>query len=167
MSDIRKLAINNLAEVKSVLMLLTQDQYIQQLAILSGNSVGKHIRHILEFYQAVNVGFSSGIIDYDQRQRNIVLECNLSFAIETIVRISEQITLIENSPIQLNSEYDDHLYQIQTNIFREIAYNIEHSIHHLAIIKIGINLNFSDVILPSNLGIAKSTTKHLNQQQTN
>lgn len=42
---------------------------------------------------------------------------------------------------------------IPTNYFREIAYNLEHAIHHMAPIKIGIH-EVADLVLPAGYGVA-------------
>jgi hypothetical protein len=51
---------------------------------------------------------------------------------------------------------------IKSNYYREIAYNLEHTIHHMALIRVGVN-EVSLVQLPQEFGMAFSTIKH--QQQ--
>jgi len=57
------------------------------------------------------------------------------------------------------------LSRIKTNALRELAYNIEHAIHHMAIIKIGINEVSPYILLPSAFGVASSTIRHLKKQK--
>lgn len=38
-------------------------------------------------------------------------------------------------------------------------YNIEHTIHHLALIKVGLKLVYPDLDLPNHFGVAPSTIK--------
>jgi len=45
-----------------------------------------------------------------------------------------------------------------TNYYREVAYNLEHTIHHMALIKVGIR-EVSDMEIPENFGVASSTIK--------
>ncbi|MBK7681685.1 MAG: hypothetical protein IPJ26_04015 [Bacteroidetes bacterium] len=42
---------------------------------------------------------------------------------------------------------------------RELAYNIEHAIHHMAIIKIAIENAYSDIVLDKAFGVAPSTIR--------
>jgi hypothetical protein len=48
----------------------------------------------------------------------------------------------------------------QSNIERELMYNIEHTIHHLAIIKIGLNAVAPQIALSEHFGVAPSTIRH-------
>lgn len=72
---------------------------------------------------------------------------------------------VENKELILEAGFDENsfeLNQIPTNYFREIAYNLEHTIHHMALIKIGIN-EVSDIALPEGYGVASSTIKYRQQ----
>lgn len=48
---------------------------------------------------------------------------------------------------------------IPTSLERELMYNIEHTIHHLALIKVGLKLVYPDLDLPNHFGVAPSTIK--------
>ena len=47
---------------------------------------------------------------------------------------------------------------IKTNYYRELAYNLEHTIHHMALIRVGI-AEVSSLSVPENFGVAYSTLK--------
>jgi hypothetical protein len=67
--------------------------------------------------------------------------------------------------LQLQVIYDDTADEpiiISTNYFREVAYNIEHTIHHMALIRVGIN-ETTNILLPENFGVASSTIKYRKQ----
>jgi len=139
------------------------------LNILSLNaSVSQHVRHILEFYVCLFDGLKSGLINYDKRKRDPRIENNKSFTLELIDEIKEKISnQTVNSDLTLELKYgeesEDSIH-LSTNYYRELAYNIEHTIHHLAIIKQTIVEHFNYVELPEYFGIASSTIRFVNQK---
>jgi hypothetical protein len=46
-----------------------------------------------------------------------------------------------------------------TNYYREIVYNLEHTIHHMALIRVGLK-ELASIELPENYGVASATVKH-------
>lgn len=144
---------------------LNNANYSQALTVLHNNTIGKHVRHVAEFYQTFLQGLAKGTVNYDNRQRNIRLETDIAFTIEQLTQIKTALQHIDlNKPLQLSVAYtQDAPQQIPTNPARELAYLIEHTIHHLAILRIAVNTHFSFVNLPNNFGIAHSTVKY---QQT-
>ena len=61
----------------------------------------------------------------------------------------------------LAKNLSDESLKVPTNEERELVYNIEHAIHHMAIIRIGIENDFPHAHLPDKFGFAYSTIKHL------
>ena len=54
--------------------------------------------------------------------------------------------------------------EIETNIGRELAYNIEHAVHHMAILKIGLAIVAPEVKVPEGFGVAVSTLRYKREQ---
>ena len=77
--------------------------------------------------------------------------------------IDELPKLNINQTLILQTEFDQHC-KVNTNVEREILYNLEHCIHHLAIIKIGLKIIKPNFKLPENFGLADSTIRFKNQQ---
>lgn len=156
-------AIFNLRQLETIILDTTADQYAKPLDILSGSSIGMHIRHILEFYQCLLSQYTSKEINYDARVRNVNIETNLTFCIQTLHQLINHIeNLQENEDISLfthqSLEGKGHL--IPSNLFRELNYVIEHAIHHMAILKIAYAHHFPEINLPPHFGVAFSTIKH-------
>ncbi|MFM9944104.1 MAG: DinB family protein [Bacteroidia bacterium] len=160
---VSKVSKNLLEELNYVINQLTNSDYSKPLHLLSGSTVGQHTRHILEFYQCFIEGNSAKEIDYDLRKRNIAIETDTDFASNLIDKINESIDQTTDSNIILKFNNGDECQFISSSIERELVYNIEHAIHHMAIIKIAIISNFSNVILPPNFGVAPSTVKYHRQ----
>jgi hypothetical protein len=147
---------NLLADLQYILEELTDQQYVQPIKILSQATIGQHNRHILEFFVELNKGYDAGIVNYDKRSRNHTIETDRAFAIQTIRVITENIDKPDRD-LLLNVEYGNH--PVFTNYFRELVYNLEHTVHHMALIRIGLN-TISDLAIPEHFGVAASTIKY-------
>lgn len=134
---------------------LNYDAYTHKIEPLNNSSIGEHVRHIIELFQQLEVGYNTGVLNYDARKRDVRIQQNLDFAIESIAKIVESITK-ENKKIQLITLLTDDENLIETNYYRELMYNLEHCIHHQALLKIGFNYLGIDK-LPEDYGVAKST----------
>lgn len=142
---------------------LSDQQYCQKITTLSGASIGQHVRHTAEMFICLELGYQTGIVNYEKRKRDILLEVSREKAIETLRQIRKGVQP-KNKDLLLNAGYDeksDAVFSFSTNYFREIAYNLEHVIHHMALIKIGIS-EVSDLQLPEGYGVAPSTLKYRN-----
>jgi uncharacterized damage-inducible protein DinB len=155
---------NNLFQIKNLLSALSDEQYRQPLSVFSGSSIGQHTRHILEFYDCLQKGVSTGKVNYDLRERDLRLEQSRQFAIENINGLcTDFLRQANDTPMILeadfNSENSDFV-TIKSSFYRELAYCLEHSIHHQALLKIGVlALGLADCI-PNDFGVASSTIRH-------
>ena len=96
-----------------------------------------------------------------RRIRDNKIETDKNFALGLLQEITRQIGK-ENKLLHLLTYYDEFQVEpdkISTNYYREIAYNLEHTIHHMALIRIGIH-EVSAIQLPDNYGVASSTIRH-------
>ena len=57
---------------------------------------------------------------------------------------------------------DSSVMSLPTNYYRELMYNLEHSVHHMALIRVGLK-EFSAWHIVENFGIASSTIRHKKQ----
>lgn len=155
---------NNLNDLRELLEKLNQDDYISPCEFLSGASIGQHFRHILELYNCLINGLEKGSICYDDRKRDILLETCKDFAIETINEIDGNIEKMEDKQLTLIGNYSlvESNNNIQTSVFRELAYNLEHSIHHQALIKVGVKELGKIHLITETFGVAASTIRFKN-----
>jgi hypothetical protein len=143
-----------LEQLKYVLEELTNEQYVTPVKVLSRATIGQHTRHILEFFTELHKGYENGIVDYDKRLRNHVIESDKLSAINLVHEILISLDKPDKQLI-LHVEYGD----INTNYFRELNYNMEHTVHHMALIRIGLEA-ISDIVVPDGFGVAASTLKY-------
>lgn len=137
---------------------LTYDEYIQKIPLLSNSTIGEHTRHIIELFQQLLQGYETASIDYDKRVRNIEIQENIDFSLESIANIICELEK-ENKNLKLQTELNNFEGRLETNYYRELMYNIEHCVHHQAILKIAF-LILGKQNLVENFGVAKSTINY-------
>lgn len=155
---------NTLSHVRLYLDQLGEDRYCQSLEVFSGSSIGQHTRHIIEFLDCLSVQCDSGLINYDQRLRNKLIEEQPAVAATVLEAVLDRLYTHElKKKLTLAFTYDcetDSFDTVDTTFERELVYNIEHAIHHLAIIKIGLKEIAPDIQLPVDFGVAPSTIRY-------
>jgi hypothetical protein len=156
-------AIEVLGQLKNTIAVLSVDDYTSPIPILSNSTIGEHTRHIVELFQQLLKGYSEGEVDYDNRERNIRIQTEQQYAMDMILLIIDAID-IEEKALKIVTSYNDRFAFIESNYHRELLYNIEHCIHHQALIKVGLliqNLN----VVSEDFGVAKSTLEFRKQLQ--
>lgn len=143
---------------------LSAPQYTQPCPSLVNNTIGQHVRHIIELFQCLENGYAAGAVNYESRKRDVRIESDKTIALQLLQEIQGGLKKPDKEMV-LQASYDENEsapISISTNYYREIAYNLEHTIHHMALIRVGIR-EVSDIILPENFGVASSTIKHRKQ----
>lgn len=144
-----------LRQLMEVLQNLSLDEYSSRLPLLDQSSIGAHCRHIIELFQQLLYGYDADSVNYESRERNKDIETNIEFAMDSIAHLISKLDKSDKA-IALRSIYLSDEKRIQTTYFRELIYNIEHCIHHQAIIKIGL-LSIGKNLSDHSFGVAKST----------
>ncbi len=161
--------IANLNEIKELLHQLQDEEYQYKSPILSGATIGQHVRHILEFYSCLLRGLESEIINYDKRERDLEIETCKASAINLIDAIISKLIFINNDKslklagnFTVSKENGDHF--LNTSLNRELAYNLEHSIHHQALIKVGLKELCLEPLIDGNFGVAAATIRFYDER---
>ena len=150
--------LNQLAEN---ILLLTANEYTQKSILLNGSSIGGHTRHVIELFQCLINGYENGVVNYEGRKRDVKIETNKDFACHLLTTIASAIHL-PNKILNLQGFYGESVDDectVDTNFYRELIYNLEHTIHHMALIRVAIN-EVSNIKLPENFGIAHATIQY-------
>jgi hypothetical protein len=151
-------------QLSGSLQQLTPAEYTQPCNTLHGNTIGQHVRHIVELFQCLDNGYVTGTVNYEKRKRDPLIENDKKLAQELLSAIYSDLDK-SNKELKLEAIYDESETKpiiINTNYYREVAYNLEHTIHHMAIIRVGVT-EVSNLILPDDFGVASSTLKYRNQ----
>ena len=156
--------VAQLSTIEFYLKKLTDAQYRQPLDILSGASVGAHTRHVLEFYQCLQSQLSEGIIDYELRKHDTKLQEQVDNALDAIFQLKSRferwLPANGQSLLVMYPTPNGEVIVVKSSLERELVYNIEHQVHHLAMIKIGLKVLEPHLVLPDNFGVAASTQRH-------
>ena len=155
---------NVFVQLTESLQQLTTTQYTQPSKTLFNASIGQHVRHVVELFLCLENGYATGVVNYEKRKRDYKIETDKDFAIQLMKEIYHRL---EKPNIDLVMEAEDYedvsgVVVIPSNYYREIAYNLEHTIHHMALIRVGIN-EVSSIELPEDFGVASSTVKYRKQ----
>lgn len=140
---------------------ITDAEYTQPSKILFNATIGQHVRHVIELFLCLEKGYDEGTVNYEKRKRDYNIETSKAFAIDLLKNIYHRLER-PNVDIVLEAEdYTDttEVVAVPSNYYRELAYNLEHTIHHMALIRVGIN-EVSTITLPDEFGVAYSTLKY-------
>jgi hypothetical protein len=151
-------------QLQDALQGLSDAEYAAPVPALSHNSIGSHVRHIIEMFQCLMEGYPTGLVDYARRKRNRTIEENKKVAIELLGSLLENFDR-PNKVLSVSAEYadeQDEPIRVDSNYERELVFNLEHTIHHMALIRIGI-AGASGIRLPESFGVAFATVNYRNQ----
>jgi len=149
---------------------LSATQYAQSLPLLGKSSIGQHVRHVLEFYQCLQqatTGHEAAlVVNYDARQHNSLLE-QKGQALTCLQSLEQWL----QSPLPAAALTLEVCYGTEapeqaraaSSLHRELAYCVEHAIHHMAIVKIACRQYFPEVQLAADFGVASSTIRYQNR----
>ena len=143
---------------------LNSNEFTEELNVLNGSTIGQHIRHIIEFYVELINGYEPRVVCYDNRKRNSNFETNQFVVISelnNIILALREFDLTLDLQIKSNHGLSDFEETISnSSVMREVVYTLDHTVHHLAIIKIAIQVELNHIELDQNMGIAPSTLRN-------
>jgi uncharacterized damage-inducible protein DinB len=153
-----------LAQLAALTDVIGESDFRKPSIALSGSTVGQHMRHTLEFFLCLESGLQTGCINYDKRNHDQAIETDRVAAGLTIRRISHFLEHLNlDLPLKLEVNYHTDREEnmvLETTSARELVYNIEHAVHHMALIKIGVREVAPYVTLDKHFGIAASTIRY-------
>lgn len=153
-----------LEQITGMLSMLNDAEYAAWLPVLSGASLGEHVRHVIEFFQELETGYRTGIVDYDARKREKALETRREVALLKLHQLAAGLQA-ENRSLQLAFKVmpAGTMHPVETSYERELLHNLDHAVHHMALMKVGISaLKVGG--LPQHFGIAAATIEYRRAQ---
>jgi len=163
LTSIFKKSKEGLGEIINVLnQLPSQSSYTEPCQALSDATIGQHTRHIIELYQCLLSGYKDAVVNYDGRKRNKLFENNINEAIAVIKEILADLERPDkNLTVVCDAETDQPVH-IQSNYYREVLYNLEHCIHHQALIRVAL-ISKNGILISDDFGVAPSTMQYRRQ----
>lgn len=152
---------NVLTKLSEVLRQLSTEQYKRPCTNLDGATVGQHSRHIIELFEALLAGYETGVINYDNRKRDEAIETEVTIAVERIRYIREKLDK-PDQVLQLVQRAGEEVLSVTTNYYRELLYNVEHCIHHQALIKVALK-DMQEITIHEHFGVAYATIAYRKQ----
>jgi len=153
------------SQIQILLNQLDQDAYTHPVLLFKGATLGQHFRHILDFYNCLVEGALLGNLDYSKRARNPLMETQIEIAKDAFNMLCTKIeNLNDDQAVEVLTDFstsdDDDRVSVNSSIGRELMYAYDHAVHHLAIIRMGIQTVFPDVRIDDRVGVAPSTVKY-------
>lgn len=160
---------NIVMQINDILIDIESNLYSMPLGIYNGSSIGQHFRHIYDFFRCLARGASQHTVDYAQRDRDVRIEQDPLFAMSAFVQELESLlTLEEYTPVRVRGDFSTQNDAVRpeypSSIGREITFLHDHAVHHLAIIKIGLQIEAPELIKDHTFGVAPSTVKFRQQE---
>lgn len=158
----------SLTQLQSLVASLASTSYSQ---LFGSQSVGKHVRHIIEHYQTLLAGYANAPhvdqIYYEQRPREEALEESPAVAANTINALQSALHALNDkptdTPLILNYPvgHEGHAYPLASSLGRELAFLTSHTVHHMALIR--LLCDTLSVTVPEDFGVHPSTLRHWRQ----
>jgi uncharacterized damage-inducible protein DinB len=156
------------ASLKQVIPLLEKINdalYAETNGLPARSGVGAHLRHCIDFYECFLRGVKKGSANYNERERETLVERDRFFAITKLqIIISELESLpIEDGDAQLlicveNGDADEPSSWCRSSIKRELQFLLSHTTHHYALM--GLMLKLMDHEVNEEFGATPSTLKY-------
>lgn len=132
------------------------------------DSLGAHVRHILDHYSCFIHGLKKGRIDYDQRERNETVQCNREAALAGIQDVQLILSQLPQEVsgdrmLQVKMDCGNSAAWTDSSLVRELQFLANHSLHHFAILRLLIRNEA--LIYDDAFGLAPSTLKHRERQK--
>lgn len=161
---LKRSATDLLSQLTEAIIQCKEEDFSKPLPVLSGATFGQHVRHTLEFFICLFDARNDGAINYDKRKHDQQMETDKHLCLSVIGSIIAFIEQVQGDfPVHFEASYvadTPKPVAMPSSFYRELAYNIEHAIHHMALMKVAIVYALSYIEVPASFGVASSTIRY-------
>ncbi|PWW33825.1 DinB family protein [Chromohalobacter israelensis] len=159
-------AADTLRQLATFVATLPAAQYTAPHGADARHAIGKHVRHILDHYEALLAGrydAQAVTIDYEHRRRDPDLEQHPDVALAHLDHLRARLTRLGQRDtathrLQLAYQAGDQMSPLNTSVERELAFLTSHAIHHMAII--ALLADTQGIEVAKTFGVHPSTQRH-------
>ncbi len=152
-----------LGQAADLLQSCSREYYTARTEACFNSTIGGHIRHILDHYHCFFQGLASGMIDYDDRQRETTTEDNPDTGGQIIRQYRTALAALDEPldrvvQVKMATGGDHDQVWSTSTVGRELQFLVSHSVHHYALI--ATICAIIGVPVPADFGIAPSTLRY-------
>lgn len=158
-------SLHPLAQLRQFLNSLSPHHYQEVLGERKMHTLGKHVRHIIDHYDALldkDISSFPDSLNYENRERDVALEQSPPLAVEHLRWIERGLQALKqgSATSHLSLTYPDDLttLTLDSSLERELAFLTSHTIHHMALI--GLLAESLGLRVPETFGVHPSTLRH-------
>jgi uncharacterized damage-inducible protein DinB len=148
-----------LAQCRALLRDLDDACMQQGLPADPANTIGGHLRHLLDHHGALLEGLATGVVDYGSRRRGTPCERERRATLARIEGLDDALARLsdadERATVQIVREDGS---RSSSCVERELDFVASHATHHLAIVALLARAQGIDVA--ADLGVAVSTLRY-------
>lgn len=151
-----------LRQMASVVSHLAPEEYTDSDVPSISSSIGGHVRHCLDHVRALEQGLERGLIDYDVRRRDTLVERDRETAVLSLMAAAARLRPVTDDVLSrivvVRSQVspDGRTVEAASSVGRELAFVVSHTIHHNAQIAL-LAHRLGTTRLPQRFGMAPST----------
>lgn len=127
-----------LALLRNILSLLSDQEFHQPLPSLRGGTVAEHAAHILQSIRRLSDGYETGIVcyeDFASRYMNTTRSSCLS-DIKAMMSQSPK----PDKDLEIRKCFSSKDYSaFKSSYYRELQYHTEHALHHMTLMSMGLS----------------------------
>lgn len=158
-------ACEALGGCEAVLSRLPEGAMTTPSRVLSGGTIGKHVRHVVDHYAAALAALDTGgVIDYDKRERDVPSEKDRAAALAVLAATASRLRGLSGEdldrPVRVRVMIDGtgREMELSSTLGRELAFATHHAVHHQAFV--GAIAAELGVKVEAEFGRAPSTVHH-------